>query len=70
MSVLGLGFAQGLYALDAADGETEHVSAVSPTHACHSKMHHTDFPVIVKVVNVLVQALLQCVLFVELFEVN
>jgi hypothetical protein len=24
-----MGFAQGLYALDAADGETEHASAVS-----------------------------------------
>jgi hypothetical protein len=29
LSVLGLGFAQGLYALDAADGESEHGSVVS-----------------------------------------
>jgi len=28
LSVLGLGFLQGLYALDAADGETEHATAV------------------------------------------
>ncbi|KAI5124740.1 hypothetical protein M0805_005375 [Coniferiporia weirii] len=28
LSILGIGFAQGLYALDAADGETEHGAAV------------------------------------------
>ena len=28
LSILAIGFAQGLYALDAADGETEHGSAV------------------------------------------
>lgn len=28
MSILGIGFAQGLYAIDAADGETEHGALV------------------------------------------
>jgi hypothetical protein len=28
LAILALGFAQGLYALDAADGETEHAAAV------------------------------------------
>ncbi len=28
LSILGIGFAQGLYAIDAADGETEHGSLV------------------------------------------
>lgn len=28
LSILGIGFAQGLYALDAADGETEHGASV------------------------------------------
>ena len=28
LAILGIGFAQGLYALDAADGETEHGALV------------------------------------------
>lgn len=31
LSILGIGFAQGLYALDAADGQTEHAYSVSPS---------------------------------------
>jgi len=33
LSVLGIGFAQGLYALDAADGSTEDPSVVSAYHS-------------------------------------
>ena len=40
LALLGIGFVQGLYALDAADGSTEHP---------------------LEVINLLVQALLQCV---------
>ena len=32
LSVLGIGFAQGLYALDAADGSTEEASVVFAYH--------------------------------------
>jgi hypothetical protein len=56
LSVLGIGFAQGLYALDAADGATDGpgvVRAISPNHPTN------QLTLLCQTVHVLIQALLR-----------
>lgn len=53
LSVLGVGFLQGLYALDAADGESENASAVCTIAPLLASSN------LGQVIHVLVQGLLQ-----------
>lgn len=57
LALMGIGFLQGLYALDAADGQTREAYEVS--QLCLWNISHLTL--LTQVVNVLVQALLQYV---------
>lgn len=58
LALLGIGFMQGLYALDAADGQAEHLHEVNST-TC--SLRHPITHNMLQVVHVLIQALLQYV---------
>lgn len=58
LALLGIGFMQGLYALDAADGQAEHLHEVNST-TC--SLRHLITHNMLQVVHVLIQALLQYV---------